>query len=140
MKVDPTLSLPGASQASTPRPAAEGFRGMLDVISAGGRTVSSPVGSAASATSVAGVGALFALQGAGGDDVRALALRKGRRLLDALDRLQVALLGDGPTLANLQSLQGALAESRGQTGDAELDDTLAWAEVRAAVEAAKLSR
>ena len=45
---------------------------------------------------------------------------------------------DAATLKNL--LQGALAEQREATGDFGLDDTLNWAEVRVAVEAAKLER
>jgi hypothetical protein len=82
----------------------------------------------------------MALQGVGGFEGRARALRKGRRLLDALDRLQVALLSEGPTRAHLGMLQRALAEQRDATDDPELDETLQWAEVRAAVEAAKLER
>ena len=68
------------------------------------------------------------------------ALRKGRRLLDALDRLQLAMLGEGPSQRHLALLQGALSEQRDATGDIGLDDTLNWAEVRVAVEAAKLER
>lgn len=82
----------------------------------------------------------MALQGVGGPEARSRALRKGRRLLDALDRLQLALLGDGPTLGHLGLLNRAIAEHRDPSGDAELDETLNWAEVRAAVEAAKLER
>jgi hypothetical protein len=82
----------------------------------------------------------MALQGVGGPEARARALRKGRRMLDALDRLQVALLGEGPTRRHLALLQGALSEQRDATGDFSLDDTLNWAELRVAVEAAKLER
>jgi uncharacterized SAM-dependent methyltransferase len=46
----------------------------------------------------------MALQGIGGPEARARALRKGRRLLDALDRLQLAMLGDGPTGRHLNLL------------------------------------
>jgi hypothetical protein len=67
-------------------------------------------------------------------------LRKGRRLLDALDRLQLSLLGDGPTRGHLDLLNRALQDPREPTGDVELDETLNWAEVRVAVEAAKLTR
>ena len=83
---------------------------------------------------------LFALQGVGGLEARDRALRKGRRLLDALDRLQLAMLGEGPSQRHLTLLQGALSEQRDATGDIGLDDTLNWAEVRVAVEAAKLER
>ena len=80
------------------------------------------------------------LQGVGGPEARARALRKGRRLLDALDRLQLAMLGEGPSQRHLALLKGALSEPRDATGDIGLDDTLNWAEVRVAVEAAKLER
>ena len=59
---------------------------------------------------------------------------------DALDRLQLAMLGEGPSKGHLALLKGALSEQRDATGDIGLDDTLNWAEVRVAVEAAKLER
>jgi hypothetical protein len=141
MKIDPASSLPGAAQSQAPKPAAEGFRGLMEALGGAGK-VQTPasVAAATSAASVSSVGSLLAMQGGGPGEARALALRKGRRLLEALDRLQLAMLGDGPTSENLRSLQGALSESRSQTDDPELDETLGWAEVRVAVEAAKLSR
>jgi hypothetical protein len=49
------------------------------------------------------------------------------------------MLGEGPSKGHLALLKGAL-EQRDATGDIGLDDTLNWAEVRVAVEAAKLER
>ncbi|MBI1361628.1 MAG: flagellar assembly regulator FliX [Alphaproteobacteria bacterium] len=138
MKVSSTSSASGAGKSAGPKGAAGGFR-----IDAGpGEVTARPaVGGVGAAGGVSGVGALMALQGIeGGPEARSRALRKGRRLLDALDRLQLALLGDGPTKGHLGLLKRAIAEHRDASGDPELDETLNWAEVRAAVEAAKLER
>ncbi|MDP3736660.1 MAG: flagellar assembly protein FliX [Hyphomonadaceae bacterium] len=137
MKVNSTSSASTTSGAGAARAAAEGFRLLIPD---GGPAPRSAVGGASAAAGVSGVSALLALQGVGGPEARSRALRKGRRLLDALDRLQIAMLGQGPTRRHLQLLQGALAEQREASGDLELDDTLNWAEVRAAVEAAKLEK
>jgi hypothetical protein len=137
MKVSSASSTSAAAGSGAAKPAADGFRLLL---SEGGLAARAPVSGAGGASAVSGVGALLALQGIGGPEARAKALRKGRRILDALDRLQLAILGDGPTQRHLALLNGALAEQREASGDAALDDTLNWAEVRAAVEAAKLER
>ena len=137
MKVSSTSSASSAASSGGAKPAAEGFRLLIPD---GGPAPRAAVSSTSGAAGVSGVSALLALQGVGGPEARAKALRKGRRLLDALDKLQLAILGQGPTRRHLQLLQGALAEQREASGDFELDDTLNWAEVRAAVEAAKLER
>ncbi len=139
MKVTSTSSASTtASAGSASRPTADGFK--VDM-PAGGASAKAPIAGAAAAASVSTVDALLALQGwGGGPEARARALRKGRRILDALDRLQVALLGEGPTRAHLGLLMRAMAEQRDPSGDRELDETLGWAEIRAAVEAAKLER
>jgi len=137
MKVSSTSSTASAGASSGAKPAAEGFG---DLLSLGGASPKTAAAAVSGAAGVSGVSALLALQGIGGPEARARALRKGRRLLDALDRLQLALLGDGPTRRHLTLLQNALADQRDPSGDLGLDDTLNWAEVRAAVEAAKLER
>ena len=137
MKVSSTSSASSAASSGGAKPAAEGFRLLIPD---GGPAPRAAVAGASGASGVSGVAALLALQGVGGPEARSKALRKGRRLLDALDRLQLAILGQGPTRRHLLLLQGALAEQREASGDFELDDTLNWAEVRAAVEAAKLER
>ncbi|MFT3722320.1 MAG: flagellar assembly protein FliX [Hyphomonadaceae bacterium] len=137
MKVNSASSTSASAGSSGPKPAAEGFSQLLG---AGGAAPKSAASAVSGAAGVSGVSVLLALQGIGGPEARARALRKGRRLLDALDRLQVAMLGDGPTKRHLALLQGALSEQRDASGDLGLDDTLNWAEVRAAVEAAKLER
>jgi hypothetical protein len=137
MKVNSTSSPSAPAGAGTAKPAAEGFRLLL---SEGGVAARAPAAGVSGASGVSGVSALLALQGVGGPEARARALRKGRRMLDALDRLQLAILGEGPTRRHLTLLTGALAEQREMTGDPGLDETLGWAEVRVAVEAAKLER
>jgi hypothetical protein len=138
MKVSTTSSAaPAGAAAGGPRPAAEGFGQLLN---AAGAAPASGAPAVAGAAGVSGVSALMALQGVGGPEGRARALRKGRRMLDALDRLQLALLGEGPGQRHLALLRGALAEERMATGDFGLDSTLDWAEVRVAVEAAKLEK
>lgn len=137
MKVSSTSSTGSAGASGGAKPAAEGFRVIMPD---GGVAARAPVAGAGAAAGVSGVSALFALQGVGGPEARQRALRKGRRILDALDRLQLAVLGDGPTQGHLRLLTSALSEQRELTGDQGLDETLNWAEVRAAVEAAKLER
>ena len=139
MKITGSTGPRSAHGPAAARPHAGGF----SVAGSGGasQATSTAAASATSAaTNVADVSALMALQGVGGPEARARALRKGRRLLDALDRLQLATLGEGPSQRHLSLLKGALAEERDATGDIGLDDTLNWAEVRVAVEAAKLER
>lgn len=137
MKVSSASSTSASASSGGAKPAAEGFRLLIPD---GGVAPRPAVAGAAAASGVSGVSALMALQGIGGPEARARALRKGRRILDALDRLQLAILGEGPTKRHLALLNGALAEQREASGDFHLDETLNWAEVRAAVEAAKLER
>jgi len=137
MKVSSTSSTSASAGSSGPKPAAEGFGRLLGAEGVASRA---PAAGVSAAAGVSGLSALFALQGVGGPEARDRALRKGRRLLDALDRLQLAMLGEGPSQRHLALLKGALAEQRDATGDIGLDDTLNWAEIRVAVEAAKLER
>ena len=137
MKVSATSAPSTAAGSGAARPAADGFRLLL---SEGGMAPRTAAAGVTGASGVAGVSTLLALQGVGGPEARAKALRKGRRLLDALDRLQLAMLGEGPTSRHLHLLNGALAEQREASGDFQLDETLNWAEIRVAVEAAKLEK
>ena len=98
MKVNSASSTSASAGSSGPKPAAEGFSQLLG---AGGAAPKAAASAVTGATGVSGVSVLLALQGIGGPEARARALRKGRRLLDALDRLQVAMLGDGPTKRHL---------------------------------------
>lgn len=90
---------------------------------------------------VGGVDSIMALQGMDtSTEGRSKALRKGRRMLDALDKLQLSVLNGQTSEAHLGLLQRALEEAREESGDDGLDDALGHIEVRTAVEIAKLER
>lgn len=135
MKVTTSSSTSSTKRTSGAKKASAGFSKLIP--DNGPINVAAPQG-VSNVTEVAAVDGLLALQADG--DGKSRALRKGRRMLEALDRLQIALLGDGPTQSNLGLLKRALAEERMNSGDKGLDETLSWAEVRVAVEAAKLER
>lgn len=138
MKVSGPSGVASSIGGSAKAAAASGFR--IDMPAAA-ESASRPAG-VTGAVGIGGIEALLALQGEGASplDRRRRAVRKGRSLLEALDRLQSALLGAGPTQSHLVRLQAALAEQREASDDPSLDDILEGAEVRAAVEAAKLER
>lgn len=90
---------------------------------------------------VGGIDSIMALQGVdNSQERRNKAMRKGRRMLDALDRLQLSVLDGKTTEAHLGLLQRALTEAREESGDDGLDNALSHIEVRTAVEIAKLER
>jgi hypothetical protein len=133
MKVQgPAPSSPalGRSQA---RPAADGFR------PAGAAEGSAPAAPAAAMTGVSSLEALLALQETlSPTERRRRAVRRGGRILDALDDLRLAVLGaDGLDDAALSGLASALREAREDTEDPSLEALLEQIEIRAAVELAK---
>ncbi len=65
------------------------------------------------------------------------ALRRGGKILDALDDLKLAMLGEGVDADALTRLQSAVRDARSETDDPGLDDLLEQVEIRAAVELAK---
>jgi uncharacterized glyoxalase superfamily metalloenzyme YdcJ len=84
---------------------------------------------------------VLALQSTGSEtEKRDIALRKGRRLLDALEKLQLSALDNSTSTAHLGLLKRALQVERAATGDDGLDHALQQIEVRTAVEIAKLER
>lgn len=142
MRIDRTGQSTGAAPSRGAR-AAEGFR--LDAPAA--PAVAAPPAALRAAAS-ASLDAVLTLQGAGSQPAPApqvleRSLRRGRRVVDALDGLRIALLGGRVSAADLDRLRRTLdapQDRDGATGDADLDGALAWAEVRLAVEAAKLER
>ena len=144
MRISRPGSSPSASGVKKAGPAAGGA-GFEVARNAG--AAASPVapvaasGGAGGAGAVSGVDALMALQGVSPvGDRRDRALRKGRRMLDALDRLHLSVLDGDTSAAHLGLLRRALEDAREATDDDGLDDALAHVEVRAAVEIAKLER
>lgn len=93
---------------------------------------------AAAARSAHGVDALLALQSfdvAG--ERRRRGMQRGRSLLDALDALKLAMIDGTLPEHALARLRAVIAEQRGLTGDAALDDLLGAIDLRAEVEIAK---
>jgi len=93
---------------------------------------------AAGAAPVASMDALLALQEVDGPlERRRRAVRRGGRLLDALDEVKLALLGGESAAPALQRLAAAAREQRVASFDPGLDGVLDEIETRAAVELAK---
>ena len=93
---------------------------------------------AAAMRSLGGIDALIALQGIE-DPVerRKRAVKHGRRALDALDELKVALLSGRLDRGTLLRLQAAAAGLMDGSGDDRLDQVLGEIDLRVAVELAK---
>jgi hypothetical protein len=88
-----------------------------------------------------GLDAMLALQSV--DDAltkRRRALRRGRALLDDLDKLKLSLLDGRTSAADKARLAGLVADQRDRVDDPVLDSILGEIDVRAAVELAKLER
>jgi hypothetical protein len=92
----------------------------------------------AAASSVAGLDALLMLQEPE-DSIarRRRAVRRAEGLLDRLDALRLAALGEGEPEDALQRLAQAVRERRADVDDAGLGEALDAVETRAAVELAK---
>jgi hypothetical protein len=90
---------------------------------------------------LAGLDAMLALQSV--DDAlskRRRALRRGRALLDDLEKLKLSLLEGRVGAADKARLAGLVADQRDGVDDPVLDSILGEIDVRAAVELAKLER
>jgi hypothetical protein len=106
--------------------------------SLGGEEPARAATAAAAPRTLGGIDALIALQGLEDPpERRRRALKRGRRTLEALEALKLALLTgvvDSAALASLKVEAGALGESSGDPG---LDSLLAEIALRAEVELAK---
>lgn len=90
------------------------------------------------AAPVAGLEALLALQETGGPlERRRRAVARAGRLLDDLDGVKLALLGQGSERAALEGLDRSVREARDGVDDPALSGLLDEIETRAAVELAK---
>ncbi|CAN5274446.1 flagellar assembly regulator FliX [soil metagenome] len=93
---------------------------------------------ASAAGAVSGLEALLALQEP--QDAlsrRRRAVRRADGVLDGLDALKLAVLGEGDPASALDRLSRAVRERRGEVDDPGLQDVLEAIETRAAVELAK---
>lgn len=85
-----------------------------------------------------GIDALIALQGIEDPaERRRRAVKHGRRALDALDELKVALLSGALDQATLLRLKAVAADLKDSSGDDKLDQVLSEIDLRVAVELAK---
>ena len=92
----------------------------------------------AGASGVGSVDAILALQAeAPVEERRQRAARRGRRIMDALDRLRIGLLEGHVEPAHLSLLQATLKDQREDTEDSELESILDQIELRARVELEK---
>jgi hypothetical protein len=129
----PNGTAAATASSTTRRPGASG--GGFTLSESSGPQTASP---AISLRTVGGIDALIALQGIE-DPVerRRRAVKHGRRALDALDALKLALLSgtlDPTALLRLKAVAADLADG---SGDEKLDQVLAEIELRVAVELAK---
>lgn len=105
----------------------------------GSASTPTPVATTGSAAGVSSVAALMALQGAEDPlEKRRRAERRGRQLLDGLDRLKVDLLEGGNAAETLSRLKASLESEREQTDDPQLESVIDQIELRVEVELAKL--
>jgi hypothetical protein len=133
MRIDANGRVIGARQAGGAKPGDRASTFSLDL------GESAPEAQAArSAPAVASLDAMLALQGAEDPtEKRRRQVRRGRRLLDALDDLKLALL-EGREPATILSDLAMLARSgREAVDDPRLESVLAEIDLRAAVEIAK---
>lgn len=133
MRIDSLGRSPGGPVASRAGAARGGF-------SLGEASHSGPMRQAAPLGSAPSLDALLALQAVQPEsqrEKRRRELARGRGLLDALDGMKLAMIDGRDDRASLSALAGNLAQRRGPTGDAELDDALSAIELRVQVELAK---
>jgi hypothetical protein len=132
--IDPRAAIHRAAAPAARQAAAPGSRFRLD----GGRQESASVGGV---TASAPLDALVALQAEEDTTERKKRqVKRGHDLLDGLDRLKADLLAGRVSPAQLQALKTQLGARREATGDAGLDELIAFIELRVAVELAKLGR
>jgi hypothetical protein len=135
MKVNGTGGLtPAAGAAPKPAAAGSGF----SVGGSASATATAATARATGAAPVASTDALLALQEVENPlERRRRAVKRGGRLLDALDEIKLAMLAGGETGPALQRLAAAAREQRENGFDPGLDGVLDEIETRAAVELAK---
>jgi hypothetical protein len=139
MKVGGPNNVGPAGGAGKARPAAAGAGFSIPGTPAAAGP--SQVARAGGVAGVVGVDALLALQDVGGPlERRRRAVSRAGRMLDVLDGLKLALLGDELGAAEVERLRRAVRDEREQTDDPALESVLDEIETRAAVELAKLER
>lgn len=133
------VSGPGPAAFASGSRAARATGGGFSISSGPQQAAAAPAMS--SASGLAGVSALMALQGVEDPtERRRRAIHRGSGLLDRLDDLKLALLSGGDGRTALGGLSRAAAEARAGDLDAGLSAVLDQIDLRAAVELAKAER
>jgi hypothetical protein len=137
MRINERPALQGVSGTNhAQRAAGTGAR-----FSLGDLGTAAPTGSAQSAAPAGAIGGLLALQAAGEEiERRQRAIRRGRGILDGLDRLKLKLLTGNVSAGDLLGIRSALMQQKDQVEDPALHDLLAQIDLRAEVELAKLAK
>ena len=105
----------------------------------GGSTAAASATNVGASVGVNSVAALMALQSAEDPlEKRRRVERRGRQLLDGLDRLKLDLLEGGDPRATLERLKAVLESERENSGELELESLIDQIELRVEVELAKL--
>jgi hypothetical protein len=98
-------------------------------------------GAAQAAAPAGAIDGLLAIQASGERlEARKRAIRRGRGILDGLDRLKIGLLSGAVSHGDLLNIRAQLMQQREQADDRGLDDLLAQVDLRAEVELAKLAK
>jgi hypothetical protein len=139
MKVSGTSGVGSTGGPGKARPAAAGAGFSLPATAASaGPSQATPAGGV---SGVASVDALLALQNVGGPlERRRRAVGRAGRILDVLDEMKDALLGDSLGPHDMERLRRAVRDERLHTDDPNLEGVLDEIETRAAVELAKLEQ
>ena len=136
MKITSSTSVSATAVGQGGRRAAGGTFSLTGPEAAAATARTAPTGGA---SAVGSLDALIALQEVDSPlERRRRAIHRAGRLLDALDKLKLALLDGEPSAADLQRLAATVREQRDNTGDPGLQALLDQIETRAAVELAKL--
>jgi hypothetical protein len=137
MRITDRAAMAGvAGGAQAQRAAGVGARFTLGDLGA-----NAPTGSAQAAAPAGAIGGLLAVQAAGGEiERRERAMRRGRGVLDGLDRLKIALLSGRVGAGDLLAIRASLMQQKDQVDDPALQDLLAQIDLRAEVELAKLAQ
>ena len=126
----------GISSKSSKASAAGDRAAFASALGAGSAIVSAQ--STSASTGVSSVAALMALQGV--DDVtekKKRVARRGRQLLEGLDRLKIDILEGRDPLDTLSDLRTALQSAREDSGETQLESLIDQIELRVEVELAK---
>jgi len=137
MRIDGNNRISGPRSTGTSRSQGSGERFALDF----GDNAAAETNAGRPVADIGSLDAMLALQGIEDPQGRRRrAVRRGQRLLDALDDLKIGLLDGRVSTADLQRLASLAQESGEAVEDPGLKDVLSQIDLRAAVELAKLER